>query len=342
MRPGAKKLLLREPSPLLSADFCRRIYKSNGGGFPESLITVSRTNPPDVYTLNRAGVPVGPFGGSAVRISDRGLSAWIGHSQIFRNSNSPATQTRTVTNGVTYYVTAWNCTIVLSGAATGTITGGPSGQTLAVTASGTSLTFTVSSVVAPAFAQCEQTMPQPPIIAAGATVTSGVELNSLDLNNFSWWSNLKQFTVLCAYEPTASVSLPGAMWEIEDGAGTNRISTNFIASSQTGTTFADGTTTIGYDPPLPFAVANRLQVYGAAIDLLSKTVTVCLYDAVQGMSPSNIAAVTPSPTALRYLHFGGQASGIYANGYIRGLDIVAGYHSTSLPARAQRFYQKFI
>lgn len=324
---------------LLRADFCQRSYKARGGDFAEGLITVTRTDPPDVYTLDRAGVPVGPFGANTLRISDRGLSVWTNHSQIFRTSDAPATQTRTVTNGNTYYVTAWNCTIVLSGAATGTVS---PGQTLAVVAGSTSLTLTVSNVVAPAFVNVEQGLPEPPIIAGGATATSGAELNALDLNNFSWWPNLKQFTVLCAYEPTASVTQSGAMWEIEDGSGVNRISNNWIANSQTGTTFGDGTNTAGYDPALPWTIANRLQVHGAAIDLTAKRITCALYDPVQGMSAAAVSAVTPSPTGLRYLHFGGQYAGLYMNGYVRGLEMIDGYQSSSLQARMLRFYQRFL
>jgi hypothetical protein len=325
-------------SLLLSADFCRRVYKSRAGSFSEGMIAITRPAPPDVYTLDRSGTPVGPFGANTLRMSNRGLSAWTNHTQIFRNSDAPATQTRAVEDGASYFITAWNCAVALSGASTGTVSGG---RTLAITANGTSLTFTVSDVVAPAFVNCEDGLPEPPIIAGDGTAISGDELNVLDMNNFSWWQGLQRFTVLCAYEPTAAIEQFGAMWELEDGAGINRISTNFIANSQTGTTIADGTDTYGYDPPLPYTIANRLQVYGAAIDLRAKRISVALYDAVQGMSPFVEYPITPSPAGLRYLHFGGQAAGLRVNGYVRGFKMLNAYHASSLATRMQQYYRRF-
>lgn len=101
------------------------------------------------------------FGSNVPRITDRGMTIEPAATNLFLNSFAPATQTIPVTNGTVYTVSVHGSgSITLSGAGSGTAT---PGNPVTFTASGTSLTATVSG--APAMMQCE----------AGAVATTPIQ-----------------------------------------------------------------------------------------------------------------------------------------------------------------------
>jgi len=110
-----------------------------------------------------------------------GCPSWLFEPQatnIFLNSNAPATQAVTVANATVYTISIRGIGVVtLSGAATGVITGTNSeGSSLTVTTSSTSLIVTVSGLSGTVYVQVETgSAATSPIITAGSAVTRLVD-----------------------------------------------------------------------------------------------------------------------------------------------------------------------
>jgi hypothetical protein len=100
-------------------------------------------------------------------------------TNIFLNSNAPATQTITVTNATVYTISVRGIGVAtLSGAATGVITGtNNEGSSLTVTTSSTSLIVTVSGLSGTVYVQVETgSIATSPIITAGSPVTRNADI----------------------------------------------------------------------------------------------------------------------------------------------------------------------
>lgn len=83
-----------------------------------------------------------PFASNVARITNKGLLVEESRTNLFLNSQAPATQTITVVNGSTYTASVYGtATLTLSGAGSGTVT---QGSPVTFTAGSTSLTVTVT------------------------------------------------------------------------------------------------------------------------------------------------------------------------------------------------------
>lgn len=256
----------------------------------------ANSNPGTAYDLS--GNPV-QFATSTLRATNAGLTTEPTITNLFLNSQSPATQTIPTVNATVY--TVWGLgtgTLVASGSGTGTATCGYPGTPLTFTASGTSLTVTPSGsctyvmTAATAFAVT-------PIISAGTT-----QLRSAD-------------AVIAAAAPWLNSGGPGCMVDtftaegisavtavpayVGDGTTSNRsyiahVPTNFnvlVTSGGVGRTSLVSTQTV---------TANTLYKAASAWDTNDAGL------AINGVAVTRSSATGANP-ALSQMNIGSQTTG---------------------------------
>lgn len=171
--------------PGASADFSfmgGRYFAQGGANELSSVLSTSRASTGLAQTSGGSWVS---FPANTPRITDQGLLVEEARTNLFLNSNAPATQNVTLGTG-TYIVTVWGASgSVTTSAGTATATGygaisaAPTGtrQTLTVTGAGT-VTCTVSG--SPLYVQVELgAFGTSPIITAGAAATRAADVISL-------------------------------------------------------------------------------------------------------------------------------------------------------------------
>lgn len=196
--------------------------------------------------------------------------------------------------------------VVLSGAATGTIAGAgayPARATLTFTPTAGNVTFTVTGTVQ--FAQLEVGSTASSYIpTAGASVTRNRDDLVISGSNFSPWYNSPEGTLFSEWEQgTTAIVIPAA---ITDGTVSNRLSI-------VGGTTIGGRITVAGVATDPAAATGGAGVHRSAIALKSA-------DSVQFTNGSINSAVSPSGTpSVNRLELGGQpaTSSAYLNGWIR-------------------------
>lgn len=343
MRRALLPILLRSGQrTLLQTDFANGVYNAIGATISvNSLITVRAT--PTVGTLDKSGNVSGLFTANQPRLSNRGLGSFSAQDQIYLDNANPIARTRTITNGSPYVGQCFGPgNITFTGGLAGVAT---QGNPQFMTATTTSVTITPNG--GPTYGQLQDgVIPQPPIIAGtGGAATSGNDAVSMDLTQFPWFSMLKKFTILVAYEPIASATQLGTFYQFDDGTTNNRLTSNYIAASQLGITVqTNGGTAHGYDPALPWVIGNRLQAFGVAFDFDNLIANTCLVDAVQGVSPiKRDTGINSKPLNLANLRFGGIINGSQSlNGYVRELDVIDGCRPEYLQASLSALLAKHL
>lgn len=256
----ASPALLLTPAvagPLIDIDFKRGIYRG-------TQLSVTRAS--SAYQDDASGnwTPFDP--GVFRRNRDKGALVEPASVNLFANPLAPATQTVTVVSGTVYTVNlrASAGSILLSGAGTGTVT---PGSPVTFTASGTSLTATVSGVSgAFTMMQCEATaFASSPFVGTRAAETMTAVLTGLV-------SAVTVLVQLTPYTPSTNAQNQ-AILSLSDGTSANRIA--IFRGGNTGQVFA--TMTVG----------------GAAQNNPTTS------EALQGSTSSKIAfALTPGDAAL--------------------------------------------
>lgn len=157
------------PEALYSFDFTTGTYF----GAAESDFVVTRASPGLAQDLSGNWVS---FGNNVMRRTNRGLLVEEARTNLFLNSNAPATQSITVVNGTVYTVSLHGTgSAALSGAGAGTAT---NGSPVTFTASSTSLTVTITG--SPTYVQVEAgSFATSPIITAGSPITREADSMSL-------------------------------------------------------------------------------------------------------------------------------------------------------------------
>jgi len=158
-------------NPNIDLNFATGIYFGVSGS-PTSFLTTARAT---VGMAVDSGGNWTSFAANQPRITNLGLLVEEARTNLFLNSQAPATQTITVANGSVYTVSVYgNATLTLSGAATGTVT---QGNPLTFTASTTSLTVTVSGAGG-SFQNAQVELgawATSPIVTAGASATRAID-----------------------------------------------------------------------------------------------------------------------------------------------------------------------
>lgn len=245
---------------------------------------------------------------NTLRQSNKG--AWISPAttNLFANPLMPATQTVALAVGAVYTVSLIGAagSIVLSDAATGTVSAGAS---LTFTAGSTSLTATVSGVSgAFQFMQCE----------TGAFQTSpAVGTRSADVVTATLSGITSALTLFAQANPATPSTNPTtqALAAVSDGTTANRL---FIYRAFSGVPLASATASI--------AATNYASNVGSFPQGVSTKAAAALdasglQSAVSG--PTSTATTTPSfPAGLTQLHVGNRGDGtIQFNGYIERISI---------------------
>ncbi len=134
------------------------------------------THATDILALGSGGYQT--FAPNVLPRTDLGLLTTVTQTNLFLNSDAPATQSVTILSARVYTVRVWGSgSITLSGAATGTV---EEGSPVTFTSSGTSLTLTVSGSLDYAML-VEASFATDPIITEGSTVTRPGNMPVIDL-----------------------------------------------------------------------------------------------------------------------------------------------------------------
>lgn len=314
------------PSSVVDLDFARsRYYQQGQSNDISKLLTVSRTTSgggtATAYSQNNLNFNT--FGDNVPRISDNGLFSETTRNNLFRNSFSPATQTRTVTNGTKYIISVYGTgSVTLSDALTGSAS---QGTPFVGTAGSTSLTFTIVGSVTTV--QCESASgttanPTTPIsTASGASSTRNPDIVTLT-NVPSIFGPASVGSVFCIFLVPNNTA-GGTMYDISDGSQNNRLTTNFIPgdNSQCGTTVVQSGVISGYDPDLPFYVSsNVLHCYGLTWKAFGNPTNNLLTDCIDGstITSNNNRTDILFPIGMNRINLGSQNNSTnLLNGYIK-------------------------
>lgn len=157
------------------------------GGTPTSLLTCTRATTTS-YAPTSTGAYTS-FGANVPRITDLGLLTEEARTNLFLNSQAPATQSVTVVNASVYTVSVIGTgSITLSGAGTGTVS---QGSPVTFTASTTSLTCTTAGITG-SFVNVNVELgafATSPIVTAGASASRAqdvVTLTTVPVSGTTW------------------------------------------------------------------------------------------------------------------------------------------------------------
>lgn len=190
----------------LYADFQNNLYYD--GSVKPLSANVTDTHATDILALSSTGYET--FGPNVLPRTDLGLLTTVTQTNLFLNSDAPATQSVTISSGWVYTVRVWGSgSITLSGAATGTV---EEGSPVTFTSSGTSLTITVSGTLDYVMLVREP-FATDPIITEGSAVTRPGNMPVIDLTG--------RLGGVTAGVTALRVNAPGFLFLLSDGPGGN-------------------------------------------------------------------------------------------------------------------------
>lgn len=167
------------------------------------------------------------FGSNVPAITNLGLWVWEARTNLFLNSQAPATQSIAVVSGSVYTVSLYGVgSLVLSGAGTGTVM---QGSPVSFVAGSTSLTVTTAGVtgafvnvqveLVPAATTAAQGFPTPPIVTAASAVARAADSISLAIKSTS--GPYAPYAIGTTFSGTPVLLC--VIIELDDGTGANRV-----------------------------------------------------------------------------------------------------------------------
>jgi hypothetical protein len=168
------------------------------------------------------------FGPNVPAITNLGLWGWEGRTNLFLNSQAPATQTITVVSGGVYTASLYGTgLLVLSGAATGTVT---QGSPVSFVASSTSLVVTTAGVTGafinaqvelnPSATTAAQGFATSPILTSGSAQARAADVVTMPVSLGASYTMLGFATPMA---PAADVNTQAALTISASGSNNNRI-----------------------------------------------------------------------------------------------------------------------
>jgi hypothetical protein len=284
-------------------NFARSIYFGVSGA-PTSFLTTTRAS--TAYANDASGNWTS-FANNVPRITNLGLLVEEARTNLFLNSQAPATQTITVVNASTYAVSVIGTgTLTLSGALTGSVT---QGSPFIGAASSTSLTVTTSGITGTFInAQVELgASVTSPIPTAGAAVTraaDGVTLTSPPAFGAA-------YSMFAQGTPQAPLGYGSYQFplSLDDGTSSN--------IAQTGRLPASGNSQLLYT-----VASAQTQVTGSSIasNVTSKLGTAIAASnqafSLNGAASNTLSTVGVPPVSTVNIGSGAPGQGAYWNGFI--------------------------